>query len=70
MMKAVSPITCCIVLAGLGFVTSTWSATPNVEFSDPPAEVETYDFAELVLRITNPDVANQRSNQTFPASKM
>ena len=57
-MKAVSPITCCIVLAGLGFVTSAWSATPKVEFSNPPAEVETYDFAEIVIRVSDPDVAN------------
>ena len=57
-MKAVSPITCCIVLAGLGFVTRAWSASSKLEFSDPPAEVETYDFAEIVIRVSNPDVAN------------
>jgi hypothetical protein len=40
----------------------TWEVTGSevsrVEFSDPPAEVETYDFAEIVIRVTDPDVAN------------
>jgi len=58
MMKAVSPITCCIVLVGLGFVTPAWSASSKLEFSEPPAEVETYDFAEFVIRVSDPDVAN------------
>ena len=34
------------------------SASPKLEFSDPPVEVQTYDFAEIVIRVTGPDVAN------------
>ena len=42
------------------FVTleGTGSEVSRVEFSDPPAEVETYDFADIVVRVTDPDVAN------------
>jgi hypothetical protein len=36
----------------------TGSEGPRVAFSGPPAEVETYDFAEIVIRVTDPDVAN------------
>ncbi|MHC1769742.1 MAG: DUF4038 domain-containing protein [Verrucomicrobiia bacterium] len=51
-------ITCCIVLLGLGSFTPVGSASPKLEFSAPPAKVETYDFAEIVIRVTDPDVAN------------
>ena len=58
MMKAVNIIACCIILNALGFVTPAWSASPRVEFSNPPVEVKTYDFAEIVIRVADPDVAN------------
>jgi len=31
---------------------------PRVEFSNPALQVNTYDFAEIVIRVTDPDVAN------------
>jgi len=34
------------------------SERPRVEFSGPAVQVNTYDFAEIVIRVTDPDAAN------------
>lgn len=49
---------CCIILLGLGWVAPVWSASPKVEFCEHAAEVQTYDFVEVEIRVANPNATN------------
>ena len=57
-MKAENIITRCLLLLGLACVAPLGSASPKWECSGHAADVETYDFAEIVIHVTDPDVAN------------
>ena len=57
-MKSFCIVACCTVLSVLGAVVPAWGVSPQVEFSTHPAEVQTYDFVEITIRVANPDVAN------------
>ena len=57
-MRDVCVTSRCIVLLVVACGVVTNAAPRNVEFSDPPAEVQTYDFAEIVIRVADPDISN------------
>jgi len=56
-MRSIRTIAYCTVLSLLGCVHPARGAS-TVEFSAHPAEVQTFDFVEITVRITDPAVAN------------
>lgn len=57
MRPACFAIYCCAVLIGIGLPAPAYAAR-EIEFVGAPAQVEVYDFVELVIRVKDPDVAN------------
>lgn len=57
-MKAIRIIACGTLLSMLGVVLPARADSPKVEFAGHPERIETYDFIEIAIRVTSPDVVN------------
>lgn len=58
-MKCLHPKTCCIILLTLSIVVTVAGGAPQVEFTDSTGEVEAYDFAGIMIPVTNLNAANR-----------